>query len=81
MHGMNIKINSFQINFSTSKKKIRSNYIREILATFQNRTCAMYSSRLSKEGSSKYENNNFTFYLYDEKFPRPQNGRLPTKYL
>jgi hypothetical protein len=65
---MKIKINSFQFNLSTfKKKKYISNYILGILATFQIRTCAMYSSLISKERSSKYENNYITFYLYDKK--------------
>jgi len=38
-----------------------------MLAAFQFRTCAVYSTRRSKVRSPKYKNNNFTCYPYDDK--------------
>ena len=65
------KKNSFHYNlrpnFVYSHEEIRSNSIRGKLAAFQFRTRALHSTRISKERSPKYENNNSTSFLYDEK--------------
>jgi hypothetical protein len=50
----------FRPNIVYIHEEIRSNYIRGMLPAFQFRTCAVYSTRTSKERSPKYKNNNFT---------------------